>query len=67
MSNKTICISDLRISGVLLDEDGLEDTLAADGDILEIYSITGQRKAALTPGLNIVKKAGNKVEKIIIK
>lgn len=67
MSNKTICISDLRISGVLLDEDGLEDTLAKDGEILEIYSITGQRKTALTPGLNIVKKAGNKVEKIIIK
>lgn len=66
LSNKTICLSDVVISGVIVKPSSVVSPGREQRTTFGIYSVSGIRKASLSPGLNIVRYGDGRVEKIFL-
>lgn len=68
MSGKTICVSDVTISGVLLEgTSGINSLYCKSTNAPTIYSITGIRLPHVTRGINIIKEADGKTRKVVVR
>lgn len=65
MSNKTLCLSDVRFCATLTST-GISEIMSDRAEAVAIYSLGGTRCNQLIPGINIVCTADHKVEKRII-
>lgn len=64
MSNKTICVSDIRFDGKSTSTSKLETANQAE-QAAAVYSIDGVRRNGYTNGINIVRSADNKTVKVM--
>lgn len=53
-TGKTICLSDITISGIAMDATGIHDTGSNDIESTRYYSVDGRQLASLTSGITIV-------------
>lgn len=68
MNNKTICISDVKISGILLEGSTSINKINDDNKTSQTYySVTGTRLLKPRHGITIVKGAKGKAKKVIVR
>jgi hypothetical protein len=68
MSGKTICVSDVTISGVLLEgTSGINPFSCESCHAPTVYSITGIRLPRVAPGINIIRNPDGKTRKVVVR